>query len=109
MTRSELIRQVADSVTEIDVLRSSVSRGTSERIQLDELRDDLDTRVNRLSVRNFEENSGRFLEFSEAISDINADLQVTIDDVNNRVTTINNLKRLVGAVDQLIGIGRLIV
>ena len=102
MTRLELIKLIGDILTKLDVLRGSLLPGEPDRVQIDDLRKHLDHLQLQLVKSQFDDNTQDFLQAGKNISAINKDLKQTIDNVEQRVTTIANLKRFVAAVDSLV-------
>jgi len=103
MTRLELIKLIGDVLTRIDVLRGSLSPGEPNRIALDGIRKDLDASQLQLSKNQFDDNTQAFIKATAELDAINADLQETIKSINKVAETLTNLKRLVAAVDGIVG------
>jgi hypothetical protein len=106
MDRSDLIRFLGDVITEVDVLRSEFSRGTKKRIELDDLRDQLDM-FQRQFVRNvIKDNTQKFADLTESLTDINRNLRKTIDEVDKVADTLETLVQLVGVVQKIAELAR---
>ena len=102
MTKVELIQTIADDITQLDVFRSQFPLGTGARTQLDNVRDQLDAQLKQLIRTAFAENTAAWTTASTRVSDINADLKTTIDDLNRVVETLSSFVALAGALDGLL-------
>jgi len=108
MTRTDLIDLLESVIEELDELRGSIEEGAALD-QLDDLRDKLSDRQLQLVKAQFDENTAAFQEATDELAAVNADLKSTINQINKMVETIENLKRLVAAVDQVLGTALAIV
>ena len=102
MTKSELIAVIERLIERLDVLGGSIPEGESSQ-QLDELRDQLSAQQLQLIQEQFDENTAAFKQATTQLAAINADLKATITQIGRLLETINNVKRFVSAVDQIIG------
>lgn len=104
MTRLELIQLVGDVITVVDVARSRLARETKERMQLDGLRDELDT-AQRKFVRNvFGANTEEFANLTARLKRSNQALKTAIEDVESTAESLEVLVKLVGTVQKLAGL-----
>lgn len=104
MTRLEIITTIGDVLTRLDVLRGSMLPEAPERRPLDDVRTLLDGRQRRLSQEQFDENTASFRDAAANLQQINKELQETIQDLQSLVATIENVKRLIAAMDTLMGV-----
>ena len=104
MTRPELIQLVGDVITDVDVLRSAFSRGTQERIQLDDLRDSLDTAQRRLVRNVLQDNTQQFQSLTRSLQEVNATLRDTINDVNKVAETLDTLVQFVQGLQEIVAL-----
>ena len=104
MSRIDIIQLLGDLLTRLDVLRGSLLPGVPERRSLDDLRLLLDDRQRRLSQQHFDETTADFHRAATDLATVNADVRRTIDRVERLIDTINNVRRLLSAVDAVIGI-----
>ena len=104
MTRLELIRLIGDELTKVDVLRGSLSPDDANREELNRLRRKLDGMQLKISQNEFDDNTHAFQQAAEELSVINRSLRRTINDIEKLMTTIQNLRRFVDAVNNLIGV-----
>jgi hypothetical protein len=104
MTRIEIIREIGDLLTRLDILRGGLLPGNRDRQALDDLRLLLDDRQRRLSQQHFEENTAEFKAAAADFARVNADVRLTIDRVERLIETINNVRRLLVAVDTVVGV-----
>jgi ABC-type transporter Mla subunit MlaD len=104
MTRLELIQLIGDALTQLDVLRGSLLPGEPNRTLLDQLRDELDTQQLKLAQNEFDDNTAAFVDATAKLVAINKDMNQTLKSIDKLVTTIDNLKRFVGAVNDIVGI-----
>lgn len=104
MTRIEIIREIGDLLTRLDILRGGLLPGNRDRQALDDLRLLLDDRQRRLSQQHFEENTAEFKSAAADFVRVNADVRLTIDRVERLIETINNVRRLLVAVDTVVGV-----
>ncbi len=102
MTRSELIRLIGDVLTQMDVLRSERTPGSSDRDRLDELRDDLDEYQRELVSALIDENTPGFNDLTASLRVINAELNQTIDDLAELAETLEALVNFVGVVQKIV-------
>ena len=65
--------------------------------------DFLDDRQRRLSQQHFEENTQAFRDAAADFAEVNAEVRQTIDRVEQLIDTITNVRRLLSAVDTVIG------
>ena len=108
MTRTELIDLLEKVIEELDVLRGSIEEGDALN-QLDDLRDTLSDQQLQLAKAQFDENTAAFQEATDDLAAVNADLKITINQIKKIVETIENLKKFVAAVDQVLGTALAIV
>jgi hypothetical protein len=102
MTKLELIRLVGDLITELDVLRSSFSRGTDIRRCLDDRRDDLDAQQRQLVRSVLQDNTVRFREFAMEANTVAATLKLTINNSNRVAETLENLVALLDVIQKIV-------
>ncbi len=104
MTRPELIQLVGDVITDVDVLRSAFSRGTQQRLQLDDLRDSLDTAQRRLVRNVLQDNTQQFQSLTKSLQEVNATLRDTITDVNKVAETLDTLVQFVRGLQEIVAL-----
>lgn len=104
MTRLELIRLIGDVLTRVDVSRGSLSSDEPNRDELDDLRRKLDRMQLKLARNEFDDNTEAFQQAAEELEIINRSLRRTINDIERLVTTIQNLRRFVAAVNNIVGV-----
>lgn len=101
MTMLELIRLIGDVIVEVDVLRSTLDRGTLERKRLDNVRDELDTYQRKLVRNVINTQTARFRELTASLKGVNASLRQTIEEVDKVAQTLESLVKLVGIVQKI--------
>ena len=104
MTRLELIRLIGDVLTKVDVLRGSLPADNADRDELDRLRRKLDRFQLKLAQEEFEANTPVFQQAVDDLAAINRSLRRTINEIDQFVTTMQNLRRFVDAVNRIVGI-----
>ena len=102
MTRLELIQLVGDVITNVDVLRSTLPRAGKQRIQLDDLRDSLDTAQRRLVRNVLRDNTDEFRNLAQSLGDVNATLDTTIRDVDKVDESLGMLVQFVAALQKIV-------
>lgn len=103
MTRLELIELIGNVLTKLDVLRGSLTSDDTNRTELDRLRRKLDKMQLKLAQNEFDDNTQAFQDAADELARINKSLKKTLSDIEELVTTINNLKRFIDAVNNIIG------
>jgi hypothetical protein len=104
MTRIELIRGIGDTLTRLDVLRGGLLPRDPQRVALDDLRLLLDDRQRRLSQQLFDETAEAYRRATLDVARVNENLLATIDELERLATTIQNLRRLLVAVDGVLNV-----
>jgi len=102
MTRTELITLIESVIEKLDVLGGSIPEGESSQ-QLDQLRDRLSSQQLQLAQEQFDENTAVFKAATAKLAEVNANLKTTINQIDKLVETVENIKRFVSAVDEIIG------
>ncbi|NTU98286.1 MAG: hypothetical protein HGA62_10825 [Chlorobiaceae bacterium] len=104
MRANDLIKTIGNVIVEVDVIRSSLGRNTSDRVHLDNVRDELDT-CQRKIVRSFiDENTEDFKKHAAALKEVDKELCRTIDDMKKLTETLANLDRFVSAVGKIVAL-----
>jgi hypothetical protein len=101
MSRLELIKVIGDVITELDILRGSLNPNDIRRHDLDEIRKRLDSRQLQLAKNQFNDNTAVFKEVTSSLAGINAEIKGTLNDLTAFVDTIDNLRRFVSAIDEV--------
>ncbi len=101
MTNLELIRLIGDVIVDIDVLRSTFSRETSNRRKLDDIRDELDVYQRKLVRNVIADNTDQFKELTTSLKGINGTLRQTIEDVDKTAQTLETLVKFVSVVQKV--------
>jgi len=101
ISRHELIRLIGNVLTDIDVLSAHFDPGTTNRLQLNDLRNQLDLAQRKLVRSALNENTQTFNDLTDNLKKINDDLSTTINDVNKVATNLETLVRFVGAVQKI--------
>jgi Glu-tRNA(Gln) amidotransferase subunit E-like FAD-binding protein len=101
MSRLELIKLIGDVITELDILRGSLNPNDIRRHDLDEIRKRLDSRQLQLAKNQFNDNTMVFQEVTSSLIGINAEIKGTLNDLNAFVDTIDNLRRFISAIDEV--------
>ena len=104
MTKLEVISELGQTIVQLDVLRARYDRGTPERLELDDRRDDLDAQQRKLVRQAINENTQRYQELTADFSSINQALKQTIDDVNRFAETVESIVKLIATVEGIIGL-----
>ena len=91
MTQLELIQLIGDVITEVDVVRSTFGRETTNRTSLDDIRDELDTYQRKLVRSVISDNTKPFKELTTSLKEVNKNLQQTIEDVDKVAHTLETL------------------
>jgi len=104
MNRIQMIQAIGDLLTRLDVLRGSLLPNHPERQALNDLRLLLDDRQRRLSQQHFDENTEAFRVAAADFRKVNADVRQTIDRVERLIDTMTHVRRLLSAVDIVIGV-----
>jgi hypothetical protein len=107
MTRLELIKAIGDVLAGVDVSRGSVAPNAPGRADLDLLREKLDKRQLQLVLWRWNENTKAFQDAALKLEEANTELKRTIADLKKTATTVENLRRVVAAIDDIgVAIGR---
>jgi len=101
MTNLELIRLIGNVIVDIDVLRSTFSRETSNRRKLDDIRDELDVYQRKLVRNIIVDNTDQFKELTTSLKGINGTLRQTIEDVDKTAQTLETLVKFVSVVQKV--------
>jgi hypothetical protein len=104
MERLRLIKLIGDLLTELDILRGSMMPNEENRVKLDVIRDDLDTRQRALSNNLFSDNTSKYLEATKELKSINDNIKQTLKEVEKVETTIKDLNKFISVVDKIISI-----
>jgi len=104
MDKTALITLIGDCISAIDIQRGSLSRGTQERIRLDEKRDTLDKLQLRLVDAVFNEGTAGYKAATDKLITINDQVKATIKNVNKIAETLASLEQLATVVDELLNL-----
>jgi hypothetical protein len=104
MDRLEMIRLIGDLLTNIDILRGSLLPEDPKRTTLDFLRHRLDGQQLVLAQNQFNEDTVEYRQASERVAAINTEIMQTLNNITRFTTTVENLTRLVGVVDTIVGL-----
>jgi hypothetical protein len=99
-----MIQAIGDLLTRLDVLRGGLLPNDPNRQALDDLRLLLDDRQQRLSREQFDEGTGSFQAAAADLARVNGEVRQTIDRIERLIDTINNVRRLLSAVDTVLGV-----
>ncbi len=105
MTRVEIIKQLEKTLESIDVLMGSIDSDSDESKKLDAQRKEISDRMDILIKQVFVENTQVYGDLTAKISQINSELQNSINETENAYKTINTLTQLMTAIDEIIKIG----
>lgn len=105
MTRVEIIKQLEKTLESIDVLMGSIDSDSDESKKLADLRKEISDRMDILMKQVFVENTQVYGDLTAKISQINSELQNSINETENAYKTINTLTQLMTAIDEIIKIG----
>jgi hypothetical protein len=103
VNRLDVIKAVGDVITQVDVLRGSLSSASNIRRHLDLLRHDLDGRQQALTRSTIVSNTAKFQKGVAQLKEVNKTLKQTIKDVKRIEETLKALTDLVGALDLIVG------
>ena len=101
MTKIELIKEIGDTIKEVDDQRGNLPAGTPDREALDNSREELNQRQLKLAGLAFKENTQAYIDASANIAQILTEMKATIRDLAKIAQTLESLTKLVGAIDEL--------
>ena len=101
MTRLELIGLIGDVITKVDVLRSDFDREDTNRVKLDNIRDELDTYQRKLVRSVIDDNTDQFKELTVSLREVNENLRQTIEDVDKITQTLETVVKFIGVVQKI--------
>jgi hypothetical protein len=102
MTKLDVLQMIGDLLTELDVAIGSTDPTSAEHRQLADLRLLLDDRQRDLARKIFDENTPAFAQITSDLTNINADIKRTIDDLTQIEETIQNVQRFVTSLTSLL-------
>jgi len=97
----KLIRMIGTVIVKVDETRSVFDRETTERKQLDILRDRLDAGQRAIIINLIRANTEEFKQHTTSLQKINDELQKTIDDVTKLADTLKNLVKFIEVVGEI--------
>jgi predicted nuclease with TOPRIM domain len=103
MTRVELIRAVADALTNLDVLRFDLDLDDPERPRLYAQRKELDALLDTLVDAQIDAGTPIFAEASEELGLLNEELKATSDDLSKLKKALDTVNKVLDIVKQVVG------
>src|SRR5512138_153413 len=98
MNQTDVIRMIGDTLTEVDVLIGSLVPPDPNLTTLQDLRHLLDARQLVLSRQIFNANTERFQRAAAELKEVNDGIRTSIQQIDDMVTVIENLSRLLDSV-----------
>lgn len=102
MTKIELIRSIGDVLRQLDNFKTIQSPNDLSGPTLTELRNALAKQQLRLAITDFDESTPAFLKAGQDILACAASLHAAIDSAASGAALVDNVRRLVNAVDALV-------
>jgi ABC-type transporter Mla subunit MlaD len=102
MTKLELIQQIGDVLTNLDIVIGSLLPSDPRHRQLLDVRLLLDDRQRAVSRQAFVENSGQFQQAAQELANINDDIRKTIRKIDELNSTIENVTRFLNSLTSLV-------
>lgn len=102
MTKLELIQQIGDVLTNLDVVIGSLLPSDPRHRQLLDARLLLDDRQRAVSRQAFVENSEQFQQAAQELANINDDIRKTIRKIDELNSTIENVTRFLNSLTDLV-------
>ena len=98
----KLIRKIGNVIVKLDEARSTLNRETPERKKLDDLRDCLDIYQRNLVRNGTRATTDGLNKHLSSLSQINKEIEGSIQDVNRIADTLNNLVKFMEVLDKLV-------
>ena len=102
MTKLELIQQIGDVLTNLDIVIGSLLPSDPRHRQLLDVRLLLDDRQRAVSRQAFVENSEQFQQAAQELANINNDMRKTIRKIDELNSTIENVTRFLNSLTSLV-------
>jgi ABC-type transporter Mla subunit MlaD len=102
MTKLELIQQIGDVLTNLDIVIGSLLPSDPRHRQLLDVRLLLDDRQRAVSRQAFVENSEVFQRAAQELVNINNDIRQTIRNLDELNSTIENVTRFLNSLTSLV-------
>ena len=103
MTKIEIIEELGNRITELDILAGSLDNPDSaEALKLRKQRGRCDWRQRKLVRKIIDENDANYQTISVEINRQNEKLKQTIKEIEKIVETIASVKKLISAIDKLL-------
>jgi ABC-type transporter Mla subunit MlaD len=102
MTKLELIQQIGDVLTNLDIVIGSLLPSDPRHRQLLDVRLLLDDRQRAVSRQAFVDNSEQFQRAAQELANINDDLRKTIRKIDELNSTIENVTRFLNSLTSLV-------
>lgn len=101
MSRAKLIKSIGEVLLRLDSLRKGQAIDEKARSAVNDMRSALAKQQMLLAIGDFQESAG-FRDAADAIGALSAELCQTMDRAETSMFPVNNLERVVSAVDALL-------
>jgi len=99
---TDLIRAVGDLIVRVDVLSTEFNPGVSERLVLDDIRDDLDVFQKKVVRYYFDTTIPQFKSKVDSLSKINSEIKTTINNLDKFAKTLEGLVKFIEVAQEIV-------